>query len=160
MTLERNPTRAHLVEKLEKLVDEYNLGTLDVEAFFAALKTLIADMDEEERRAAREGSSEDELAIFDLLTKPKPKLTKAQEADVKRVARDLLLKFEDRLSVPQWPLKPRPRAAVHTTIRFTLNDLPEEPYPEPLWNEKVEAVWAFVIDRYGAAQSRYAAAQH
>ena len=33
---------------------------------------LIAEMDEEERRAAREGLSEYELAIFDLLTKPKP----------------------------------------------------------------------------------------
>ena len=39
---ERNPTRVHLVEKLEKLVDDYNLGTLDAEAFFAALKKLIA----------------------------------------------------------------------------------------------------------------------
>ena len=50
-----NPTRVHLVDKLEKLVDEYNLGTLDTEAFFAALKKLIAEMDEEERRAAKRG---------------------------------------------------------------------------------------------------------
>ena len=75
----RNPTRIHLVEKLEKLVEEYNLGTLDVEAFFEALKALVASMEEEERRAAREGLTEDELAIFDLLTRPEPKLTKAQE---------------------------------------------------------------------------------
>jgi hypothetical protein len=25
-----------------------------------------------------------------------------------------------------------------------LNELPEEPYPETTWNEKVEAVWQFV----------------
>ena len=29
----RNPTRVHLVEKLEKLIEDYNLGTLGVEAF-------------------------------------------------------------------------------------------------------------------------------
>ena len=70
---DRNPTRVHLVEKLEKLVEAYNLGTVQVEAFFEALKALTAEMDEEERRAARENLSEDELAIFDLLTKPEPK---------------------------------------------------------------------------------------
>ena len=83
------------MEKLEKLVDAYNLGTLDVEVFFEALKKLIAEMEEEERRAAREELTEEELAIFDLLTKPEPKLTKAQEAEVKKVARDLLMKLGD-----------------------------------------------------------------
>ena len=36
----------------------YNLGTLGVEAFFEALKALVTTMEEEERRAAREGLSE------------------------------------------------------------------------------------------------------
>jgi hypothetical protein len=52
----RSPTRVHLVEKLEKLVETYNLGTLGVELFFEALKALV-EMEEEERRAAREGLS-------------------------------------------------------------------------------------------------------
>ena len=67
-----NPTRLHLVEKLEELVEAYNLGTVQVEAFFEALKALTAEMNEEERRAARENLTEEELAIFDLLTKPEP----------------------------------------------------------------------------------------
>jgi type I restriction enzyme, R subunit len=142
-----NPTRIHLVEKLEQLVEEYNLGTLGVEAFFEALKALVATMEEEERRAAREGLSEDELAVFDLLTKPKPKLTKAQEVGVKKVARELLGKLEDQLAVEAWQTKQQTRAAVQSTIRFTLNELPEEPYPEPVWNEKVDAVWAFIFAR-------------
>ena len=52
-------------------------------------KQLIAEMEEEERRAAREGLTEEELAIFDLLTKPEPRLTKTQEIEVKKVAREL-----------------------------------------------------------------------
>lgn len=153
----KNPTRVHLVEKFEKLVDEYNLGTLDAETFFAALKKLIVEMDDEERRAAREGLSEDELAIFDLLSKPEPRLTKAQEVEVKRVARELLEKLQELLRVNQWQLRPQPRAAVQSTIRFALNDLPEEPYPEEVWNEKVDAVWQFVFSRYQADPAMAAA---
>jgi type I restriction enzyme, R subunit len=149
----RNPTRVNLVEKLEKLVEEYNLGTLGVEAFFEALKALVAEMEEEERRAAREGLNEDELAIFDLLTKPEPKLTKAQEVEVKKVARDLLEKLQEQLAVAEWQAKQQTRAAVQSTIRFTLNELPEEPYPEPVWNEKVDAVWAFIFARRTANAS-------
>ena len=146
----RNPTRVGLVEKLEKLVEQYNLGTVDVEVFFEALKALVAEMEEEERRAAREGLSEDELAIFDVLTKPQPKLTKAQEAAVKKVARDLLAKLQEQLAVTEWQAKQQTRAAVQSTIRFTLDELPQEPYPEPLWNEKVDAVWAFIFARRGS----------
>ena len=149
----RNPTRVHLVEKLEKLVEAYNLGSLDVEAFFEALKKLIAEMDEEERRAAREGLTEDELAIFDLLSKPEPKLTKAQEIEVKKVARELLVKLQDHLGVLDWRLRQQTRAAVQSAIRFTLNELPEEPYPEPVWEAKVDAVWAYIFSRnQGQAQ--------
>jgi type I restriction enzyme R subunit len=152
----RNPTRAHLVEKLEKLVEAYNLGTLDAEAFFEALKKLIAQMEDEERRAAREGLTEDELAVFDLLTRPEPKLTKAQEADVKRVARELLEKLQG-LRVEHWRQKQETRAAVHSEIRFKLNELPEEPYPEGLWDEKVEAVWQFVYGQAASSAGRAAA---
>jgi type I restriction enzyme, R subunit len=149
----RNPTRVHLIEKLEKLVETYNLGTLDVEAFFEALKKLIAEMEEEERRAAREGLTEDELAIFDLLTRPEPKLTKAQEIEVKKVARDLLLKLQDHLDVFQWQARQQTRAVVQSTIRFTLNELPEGPYPEQVWNKKVDAVWIFILSRSQQRQS-------
>ncbi len=147
----RNPTRIGLVEKLEKLVEQYNLGTVNVEAFFEALKALVAEMEEEERRAAREGLTEEELAIFDLLTCPEPKLTDAQETAVKKVARNMLAKLQEQLAVTQWRTNQQLRAAVQSTIRFTLNELPEEPYPEPLWNEKVDAVWGFIFARRDAA---------
>jgi len=144
--VDQNPTRIHMVEKLEKLVEDYNLGTLSAEAFFAALKAMIALMEEEERRAAREGLTEDELAIFDLLTRPEPKLTKAQEAEVKKVARQLFEKLRD-LRVEHWRLNQQTRAAVHSEIRFALNELPEEPYPQEIWDAKVDAVWQFIYHR-------------
>ena len=105
----------------------------------------------EEARAGREGLSEEELAIFDLLTKPEPKLTKAQEIEVKKAARELLAKLQDAVTVFQWGQRQQTRAAVRSKIEFVLNALPEEPYPEDLWHEKVEATWAFVLSRYGSS---------
>jgi type I restriction enzyme R subunit len=139
-----NPTRVHLVEKLEKLVDEYNAGTIDAQKFFEALKKLIADMGEEMQRAAREGLTQQELTIFDLLTKPEPKLTKQQEIEVKKVARELHAKLAELVAGFQWRQRQQTRAEVLSTIRFTLNELPEEPYPDAVWNAKVDSVWQFV----------------
>ena len=154
--VQANPTRLHLAEKLEQLVDAYNLGTVDAEAFFGALKKLVEEMEDEERRAARERLTEEELAIFDLLTRPEPKLTKAQEAEVKRVARELLEKLK-ALQVEFWRLTQQTRAQVYSEIRVKLNELPEEPYPQATWDEKVEAVWQFVYARGPGTSSPHVA---
>lgn len=143
-----NPTRHHLVEKLERLVAEYNAGSVDVEQFFGALKTFIGEMDEEEQRAARIGLSEEEKAIFDLLTTPEPKLTKAEELEVKRVARSLLEKLHDLTGAIDWVRGQETRGAVWTEIRQRLNELPDNPYPQTLWDTKVGQVWEFVLRRY------------
>lgn len=148
-----NPVRADLVGRLEELVAAYNAATLDAETFLARLKEFCAGLDEEAQRHAREGLSEAELAIFDLLTRPEPKLTQAQEITVKAAARALMAKLEDLLAVRDWHKRQQPRAAVMSAIRVELNTLPEEPYPLPLWEGKVEDVWQFVAARYGTAVS-------
>ncbi len=148
--VEANPTRRGLVERLEKLVAAYNAGSIDVERFFEALKDFVGQLDEEETRAAREGLSDEELAIFDLLTKPSVVLTQAQEIEVKRVARELLEKISVLVAGVDWLRGRQSRAAVLSEIRFKLNELPEEPYPEEMWNGKVEQVWGFVLQRYAS----------
>jgi hypothetical protein len=50
-------------------------------------------------------------------------------------------------AVRDWQARQQTRAPVQRTIRFTLNELPEEPYPEPVWNKKVDAVWAYILNR-------------
>jgi type I restriction enzyme, R subunit len=109
-------------------------------------------MDEEERRAAREELTDEELAIFDLLTRPEPKLTKAQEIAVKTTARELLQKLKEHLDVFRWRDRQQTRATVLSEIRVILNELPEEPYPQPMWEQKVDRVWQFVFNRYPGPQ--------
>lgn len=146
---EANPTRLHLVEKLEQLVAAYNAGSVDAEQFFEALKAFVSEMNEEEQRAAREQLSEEELAIFDLLTTPEPKLTKAEQQQVKLVARALLERLHQLVDAIDWVRGQETRGAVWTEIRQRLNELPENPYPQALWDSKVEQVWDFVLRRYG-----------
>jgi type I restriction enzyme R subunit len=145
---ETNPTRQGLVEKLEMLVAKYNAGSIDAEKFFEALKAFVSEMDEEEQRAAREGLTEEELAIFDLLTTPEPALTKAEEEQVKAVARQLLGRLHNLVDAVDWLRGQETRGAVWTEIRRRLNELPESPYPQHLWDAKVDQVWDFVLRRY------------
>ena len=155
--VEENPTRRDLAEKLAEMIAAYNANSIDAERFFEQLKALVAELDEEDRRAAREELTERELAIFDILTRPEPKLTKAEEVAVKAVARNLYGKLADRVAMRDWHLAPQPRADVQSVIRFELNRLPEQPYPETLWDQKVDAVWQHVFTAWRNGDFRAAA---
>ena len=65
-----NKSRREFLERLQQLIDEYNLGAHTTEEFFKNLVKFAKELTEEEQRTVREGLSEEELAIFDLLTKP------------------------------------------------------------------------------------------
>ena len=69
---------------------------------FARLVDFAKQLNEEERRGIREQLDDEQLAIFDILTRPSLKLTKQEREQVKRLARELLdtLKAE-RLVLPQ-----------------------------------------------------------
>lgn len=92
----------------------------------------IRAMSDEEQRAVRENLSEEELAIFDLLTKPEPKLTKDQEIEVKAIARTLLAKLKREMLVLDWRLKENTKAAVRQAIREEFDALPEV-YDHRIW---------------------------
>jgi type I restriction enzyme R subunit len=65
-------------------------------ATFRLLLALAKDLDAEQTRAAREGLSEDELALFDLLKKEG--LTRAERERLKQASRDLLASIKAQLA--------------------------------------------------------------
>lgn len=143
----QNPTRADMLERFHSMIAEYNAGSATVEQLFQQLMDFIRSMSEEEKRAAREGLNEEELAIFDLLTKPEPKLTKAQEVDVKAIAKTLLTKLKREKLVLDWRLKENAKADVRETIRAELDSLPEV-YDRLIWDDKVERTFQYVFEHY------------
>ena len=152
-----NHSRMDYLQKLQELIDEYNSGSRNVEQLFEELKRFARSLSEEEQRAAREGLTEEELAIFDILTKPEPKLARAEEEQVKKVAKDLLAKLKSDTLVLDWREKPQARAEVQRTIRDLMIQLPPA-YTVQLRKEKRDRTYSHVFDCYfGAGGSIYGA---
>jgi type I restriction enzyme R subunit len=103
-------------------------------------------LQEEEKRFIREElDSEEELAVFDMLTKPEMKLSKKEAAEVKRVARQLLATLKKEKLVLDWKKKQQTRAGVKLTIEKTLDLLPEI-YTTDIYNQKCDLVYKYVYD--------------
>jgi type I restriction enzyme R subunit len=150
-----NHTRADFAQRFQRLIDEYNAGSKNVEEFFAELVAFARGLTDEERRGVAEGLTEEELALFDILTKPDPALTKKQEAEVKKVCHELLAKLKQEKLVLDWREKPQPKAGVMQTIKLALRQLPP-PYTRDLQQEKFARTFAHIYDSYsGAGQSVY-----
>ncbi len=147
----RNPSRIDLLERLSDLIDRYNAGSMEVERLFEELTAFTRTLDEEEQRHLKENLSEDELAVFDILTRPEPRLTKAEELAVKKIARELLDKLKREKFILDWQLRETAKADVRETIRQELDLLPPV-YGREIWDDKVERTYRFVFEHFGSAQ--------
>jgi type I restriction enzyme R subunit len=153
----RNKMRADFLERFQKLIDSYNSGSKSIEAFFAQLIDFAQNLNEEEQRAMREGLTEEELAMFDILTKPEPKLSKKEEAEVKKVCKELLAKLKKEKLVLDWRNRQRARAAVKQTVKIVLDALPRV-YTTTLYEQKCDLAFRHVYDSYaGGGESVYRA---
>ena len=106
--LRKNRYRIDFQERLEKIIDDYNMGSINIEQYFQRLTKLINDLQEEEKRHIKEGLTEEEIAVFDILIKPKSKLTKKKEQQIKTIAKELLEKLKEQKSVLDWKKKQEP----------------------------------------------------
>jgi len=150
-----NKTRIDLMEKFKQLIDEYNKG-LDVDGFFAKLTDFVKELSVEEQRGVTEKLSEEELALFDLLTKPEFEMTAIEKKEVKKVARMLLQTLKEAKLVLDWRKKQRTRADVYTTVKTVLDELPRAYTPE-LYEQKCDTVYQHIYDSYqGEGRSIYA----
>jgi type I restriction enzyme R subunit len=142
-----NPTRVDWAERFQKLIDEYNAGSVNVEEFFARLVEFTKELNEEERRALAENLDEEQLAIYDLLMRPAPELTDAERKQVKKVAESLLELLKRERLVLDWRKEQRARAAVRLAVEETLDELPEK-FTTDLYEQKCDAVYQHVFDSY------------
>lgn len=118
-----NKTRINFAEQLQKMIDEYNAGTRDVEQQYAQLLDFAQSLDEEGQRAAREGLSEEELAIFDLVMKPGGPVSKKDRQAIKVMTRQLVQKLNGNMLVLDWRKKQQTQARVRKVIRDELRAL-------------------------------------
>ncbi len=141
-----NHTRADFAEKFEELIDSYNNGSRNIEQLFEELLKLSNSLDKEQERHVRENLSEEELVIFDILTRPAPELTTAERDEVKKVAKELLSRL-NALLVLNWRQKSAARSTLKLAIEDTLDTLPAA-YDRPLFAQKCSAVFEHVYESY------------
>ncbi len=151
-----NRTRMDFLEEFQRMIDEYNAGSSNVEAFFAKLMAFTKRLNAEEKRGLAEQLTEEELVVFDLLTKPEMALTKQETAEVKKVAKSLLEKLKREKLVLDWRKQQTTRATVFTTIAEILDQLPRA-YTKEIYEQKCDAVFQHVYEAYmGQGKSVYA----
>jgi type I restriction enzyme R subunit len=150
-----NRTRSDFLERFENLIDEYNAGSRSIEQLFDELLKLSQSLDHEQRRHVREGLSEEELVLFDILTRHALDLTPDEVKSVKKVARSLVGAIQARL-VLNWRDKLQARAVMLESIRTTLDEGLPEGYTKELFEQKSQAVFLHVFESYAErSQSAY-----
>ncbi len=142
-----NPMRVDLVERFEKLVADYNAGSINTETFFQELLEFSKALTEEEARSLSEGLTEEQLAIFDLLMRPAPELSEDEKSQVKRVAEELLATLKRGKIVLDWRKEQTTRAAVRVAVEETLDRLPDK-FTRQIYAQKCDVVYQHVFDSY------------
>ncbi|MDK9685474.1 type I restriction endonuclease subunit R [Pseudoalteromonas shioyasakiensis] len=150
----KNKARKDLQQKFLELVEEYNLGAYTAEEFFNRLQGFIDELEHEEKRTVREGLSEAELAVYDLMIQDAP-LDEKERKQVKEISKELTEKIQELLVI-DWRKKQRTKARVKNMIEEVLDSLPES-YDDELWPKKCSEVYMHIFEKYpGQGQSVYA----
>jgi type I restriction enzyme R subunit len=142
--LAQNPMRMDYYKKYQEILADYNRekDRTTVEVTFAALVAFAGGLDVEQRRAAEEGLSNDELALFDLLFRDN--ISKADRERVKQASKGLLASLRELLRpIHDWTQNTATQAEVEVFILDTLwQTLPRPPFTD----EGTEAVASRVYD--------------
>ena len=102
---------------------------------------------DEQERHVQEHLKEEELTVFDILTRPGPELSTEEREEVKKVARQLLERLH-ALLVLGWRQKIQARAKVRITIEDTLDEGLPRAYTKELYARKTEALFEHVYEAY------------
>jgi type I restriction enzyme, R subunit len=151
-----NRTRADYLEKFRELIEDYNNGSRNIEEIFSDLVALSRVLTEEQGRHVRERLTEEELTIFDILTRPGPELSAEERNEVKKIARQLLARLHELL-VLGWRQKIQARAKVRIEIENVLDEGLPRAYNKNLYASKCASLFEHVFESYaGEGKSVYA----
>ncbi len=112
----QNRTRMNYLERFNQLIASYNAGAVGVDEIFSALLKMVEDITEEEQRHVREGLSKEELAVFDLLVRPKKTLSDKERDAIKDTVKSLLKTLKTEKLKLDWRRRDISQEAVRSTI--------------------------------------------
>ena len=151
-----NRSRMDYQQKFEQMIAEYNAGTVGVDNFVEGLFNFANELHQEDQRASTEEFTEEELAVFDLLTQHEPHLTVPERDEVKTAVRKLLKTLKQEKLGLDWRKRTQSKAEVKEAVGNILDDELPQPYTPELFGQKSEAVYQHIYDSYyGDGKSIY-----
>jgi type I restriction enzyme R subunit len=157
--VERNPLLVDYYTRYQEIIEDYNRGKDEVviKETFRRLIELVNSYSEEEAESRREGLSDEQKAIFDILRLGK-QLNNSERSGIKKISIELLAELKkEKLKVEQWSDKSVTAAAVFNYVNKTLFDvLPYPTYQTDDVDVKTNMVYEHLKQQYfGGGMSIY-----
>jgi type I restriction enzyme, R subunit len=155
--LQQNATRTAFAQRLQAVIDAYNSGATATEDYYQQLTEHVAALQEEAERHVREGLSEDELELFDLLKKDS--MTQDETQRVKLAAKRLLHRLMDeapKVLVQDWYKDQQTQKQVRAEIERVLDEGLPASYERTLFKQKCDNVFELLLD-YASRRRKWAA---
>jgi type I restriction enzyme, R subunit len=144
--LRYNPLGMDYYKKYQEIIADYNRekDRTTVEEAFARLFDLANILDAEQQRAAQEGLSRDELALFDLLSQTQ--ISKADRERLKQASKRLLASLQELLKpMENWTQKEQTQAEVKVFILDRLFEtLPNPPYSTDETQAAADRIYEYI----------------
>jgi type I restriction enzyme R subunit len=145
--IHRNTTRIALTQKFQEIINAYNSGSSSVEDYYDDLIDFTENLKEEEERHIREGLTEDELELFDILKKDK--MTKDEEKKVKLAAKSLLhrlLEEHPKVLVQDWCKDSQSQLRVKAAVEEVLDKVLPKTYTRDLFQQKCNRTFELIYE--------------
>lgn len=155
--LRQNATRIDFAQRLQAIIDAYNSGSSSADNAFAELVKFSKALKDEAERHVREGLTEDELELFDLLKKKR--MTKDETQKVRLAAKALLTRLREAsppILVQDWFKDSQSKRQVRSAVEEVLNAHLPESYDRKLFGEKCSNVFERIVD-YASQGLKWAA---
>jgi type I restriction enzyme R subunit len=157
--VERNPLTVDYYKRYQEIIEQYNKGKdeIIIKETFRKLIELVNSYSQQEAETKREGLTDEQKAIFDILRQGKT-LEESEKSEIKEISIGLLEELKkDKLRVEQWADKSLTAAAVFTTVHQTLFDaLPYPTYQTDDIDLKTQLVYEHLKHQYyGGGRSIY-----
>lgn len=155
--LQNNKTRISFSERYKAIIDRYNSGNSTNENYYEDLINFVGDLKEEDERHVREGLTEEELEIYDLLKKEN--LAEKEEQQVKLSAKKLyeaLNREDSGTKVIDWYKDEQPRQKVKSQVEEILDAYLPASYNRNIFNIKSDIIFTHIIEEAMMGIQRHA----
>ena len=152
-----NASRVDFATRLQGIIDRYNAGSSTADSYFDELIKFAEEMKAESERHVREGLTEEELELFDLIKKEK--MTKAETQKVRLAAKSLLHRLREEtpiVLIQDWYKDGQSRTRVRSAVETILDDKLPETYDQVVFTEKCNNVFETMVN-YASQGLKWAA---